>query len=77
MINFLKDFRYCGYCNCTGTRNNRYEKDGYIVYHMPKRNQYHIKHNGTYIIKNEPIKTLCLKLKSLGINEDEDCFAHD
>jgi hypothetical protein len=70
----IKGFTYCGYCNCTGTRNNKYEKDGYIIYYQPKRKLYHLKYNNSYIIKNEPITTLCQKLKSLGLIDSGECL---
>jgi len=73
----INGFRLIGSCNCSGTKNYKYEKDGYIVYHVKKRSLYHIKHLNNYIVKNEPIKTLCSKLKSLGLIESEDCLSQN
>lgn len=70
----INGFKYIGHCNCTGTRNWKYEKNGFIVYYLKKRSSYHIKHENSYILKNQPIATLCEKLKSLGLVESADCF---
>lgn len=70
----INGFRLIGSCNCSGTKNYKYEKDGYIVYHVKKRSLYHIKQGNNYIIKNEPIKTLCSQLKKLGLVSSEDCL---
>lgn len=69
----INGFTLIGSCNCSGTKNYKYEKNGYIIYHLKKRSTYHIKFNNNYIIKNEPIKTLCQQLKSLGLVDLEDC----
>lgn len=74
-LNVINGFSYCGYCNCTGTRNYKYEKDGYIVYYMPKRKLYHIKYKNSYIEKNQPLSTLCEKLKLLGVIDSADCLS--
>lgn len=71
----IDGFTYCGSCNCSGTKNMKYEKDGYIVYHLPKRNIFHLKFNNNYILKNEPLSTLCDKLKSLGLVESGQCLS--
>lgn len=70
----INGFRLIGTCNCSGTKNYKYEKNGYIVYHVKKRSLYHIKFNDSYIVKNQPISTLCQKLKSLSLVDSEDCF---
>lgn len=69
----INGFTLIGKCNCSGTANYKYEKNGYIVYHVKKRKMYHIKYLNNYIIKNEPIETLCQKLKSLSLVDSEDC----
>ena len=71
----INGFTLIGHCNCSGTKNYKYEKNGYTVYHVKKRSLYHIKYKNGYIVKNEPIKTLCSKLKFLGLTESEDCLS--
>jgi len=70
----IKEFTYCGSCNCNGTRNLKYCKDGVIVYYQPKRKTFHIKRENNYLIKNEPISKLCATLKSLGVTELDECL---
>jgi hypothetical protein len=70
----ITGFQYIGSCNCTGVKNMKYEKEGYIVYYIPKRKIYHIKHGNHYISKNQPILTLCEKLKSLGLTDSNNCL---
>jgi len=69
----INGFKLIGKCNCSGTANYKYEKNGYIVYHVKKRKMYHIKFQNGYLVKNQPINTLCQKLKSLGLVDGEDC----
>lgn len=64
-------FVYSGFCRCSGTQNYKYSKGNYIVYFLPKRKTYHLKFLNNYLIKNEPVATLCPKLKSLGIVNSE------
>ena len=70
----INGFKLIGTCNCSGTKNYKYEKNGYIVYHVKKRMLYHIKHNNNYLVKNQPLSTLCSKLKSLGLIGSDDCL---
>ena len=70
----IEGFKYIGSCNCTGVKNLKYERSGYIVYYIKKRNLFHIKFQNNYIAKNQPILTLCAKLKSLGLVESNDCL---
>ena len=71
----IDGFKYIGSCNCGGTKNMKYAKDGYLVYYLPKRKTYHLKYINDYLVKNQPIATLCEKLKSLGLTELENCLA--
>jgi hypothetical protein len=70
----INGFTLIGRCNCSGTTNYKYEKAGYIVYHVKKRSKYHIKYNGGYIVRDQPISTLCSKLKSLGLVSSDECL---
>ena len=58
--------KYIGKCTCGGTVNRKFKKDKYVIYFLPKRKEFHIKEGNNYIEKNQPIATLCPKLKSLG-----------
>lgn len=71
----INGFKLIGSCNCTGTKNYKYEKNGYVVYHVKKRSLFHIKHRNSYIEKNQPISLLCEKLRSLGLVESGDCLS--
>lgn len=71
----INGFTLIGTCNCSGTKNYKYQKDGYIVYYIKKRSLYHIKFNNNYLVKNQPIKTLCEKLISLGLTDSKDCLS--
>lgn len=68
-------FTYCGYCNCSGTKNYKYSKNEYIIYYLPKPRLYHIKLQNHYLDKNQPLSTLCQKLRSLGIVNSESLSA--
>jgi hypothetical protein len=70
----IEGFNYIGSCNCTGTKNLKYQKGNYIIYHLPKRKTFHLKEGNTYAYKNQPISTLCEKLKLLGLTELNDCL---
>jgi len=70
----IKDFTYIGKCNCNGTTNYKYQKDGYIVYHLPKKRMYHLKFQNNYLEKYQPVSTLCEKLKSLGLTDSNECL---
>ena len=71
----INGFKLIGSCNCSGTKNYKYEKNGYIVYHVKKRQMYHIKYKNNYLVKNQPISTLCSQLVSLGLVESEECLS--
>ena len=64
---------YIGKCNCSGTVNRKFKKDKYIIYFLPKRREFHIKEGNNYLVKNQPLSTLCSKLKSLGF---PDCVEY-
>lgn len=57
---------YAGTCNCGGVKNIKYQKGKYVIYFIPKRKVFHIKEQNNYLVKSQPIATLCEKLKSLG-----------
>ncbi len=71
----ITGFNYIGKCNCSGVRNLKYQKGQYIVYYQPKKKRYHLKEKNNYLVKNQPLSTLCEKLKSLGLTDSNDCFA--
>lgn len=70
----ITGFTYAGQCNCSGTKNLKYSKDGYIVYYIKKRKTFHIKQGNNYLVKNQPESILCEKLKSLGLVDSADCL---
>ena len=67
----ISGFNYIGKCNCSGTTNYKYESGPYMIYYLPKRRSFHIKHNNSYTHKNEPAIKLCEILKSLGFTDCE------
>lgn len=70
----INGFTLIGTCNCGGIKNYKYKKGDYIIYHVKKRSLYHIKYKNNYLVKNQPINTLCQKLKSLSLVDSEDCL---
>ena len=58
---------YVGMCKCGGTTNRKYQKGKYLIYYLPKKQVYHIKEANQYLVKSQPIATLCQKLESLGL----------
>ena len=58
---------YAGSCRCGGTKNLKYNKGKYLIYFLPKKQVYHIKEANQYIVRSQPIATLCQKLESLGL----------
>jgi len=58
---------YAGKCSCGGTTNLKYQVSKYIIYYLPKKKAYHIKEGNQYLVKSQPIATLCQKLESLGL----------
>ncbi len=70
----IEGFQYIGKCNCSGVLNMKYQKGNYIVYYQPKRKVYHLKEKNNYLVKSQPIATLCEKLKSLGLVESAECL---
>jgi len=71
----IDGFTYVGSCNCGGVRNVKYQKGKYIVYYIKKGNRYHLKEKNNYLVKNQPITTLCERLKSLGLVDSADCLS--
>lgn len=60
-----EDWKYVGKCHCNATLTIKYGKGDYLIYVMPKRHQFYIKHFNQKIHPITPLNQIAQAINKL------------